>query len=390
MTRLSSAWAEEELLALVNSGLQRTLEPLSSPQGAVVEINGQRLVNFSSNDYLGLANHPRLLAAAHRAIDAFGVGAGASRLVVGDTALHRSLEAALCRFENAEAALLFNSGYAANIGILSAAVGEGDAIFSDALNHASLIDGCRLSRAKTFIYPHGDVEALQTLLQGVSARRKLVCTDAVFSMDGDLASLAAIARLCRAHGAALLVDEAHATGVLGPMGNGLCEALNLSPLVDFRMGTLGKALGVFGAYVVGARPMVSWLLGRARSFVFSTALPPSLCAAAQAAIECVSAEPELRERLWRNIRRLSAGLERLGFAAPARSAIFPVVLGAPECAMEASRRLRMKGFLVKPIRPPTVPQGTSRLRVAVSAAHSEADIDGLLSALASSEVRPSV
>jgi 8-amino-7-oxononanoate synthase len=281
----------------------------------------------------------------------------------------------------APSALLFNSGYAANVGILSALMGEGDVIFSDALNHASLIDGCRLSRADRVIYPHGDLGELDRLLASTPARRRLVCTDAVFSMDGDLAPLEGLVELCRRHGAALMVDEAHAVGVLGKGGAGLSEALGLGDAVDIRVGTLGKSLGVFGAFSVCAPEVRELLFNRARSLVFSTSVPASLCAAASRAVEIVEEEPELRETLWRNIHRFSDGLRSLGFPAEPRSPIFPLVLGEPQRAVEASRALRARGLVVKAIRPPTVPEGTSRLRFALSAAHREQHIDKALEAV---------
>lgn len=381
MGAVARGWAEQELAALDAGGLRRALETVRSPQGATVQVGDQTLLNFSSNDYLGLANHPALRAAAQRALGEHGAGSGASRLIVGDLAPHRTLEAAVRAFERTESALLFGSGYAANVGIISALVGKGDAVFSDALNHASLIDGCRLSRAETIVYPHADLDALEQGLRTISARRKLIVTDAVFSMDGDLAPLEGIVSLAERHGAAVLVDEAHATGVLGERGAGGCEAAGVEARVDVRMGTLGKALGSYGAYAACAQPVADLLVNRARSLVFSTSLPPSACAAAEAAIALVQSDPSLRERLWANVRRFAAGLCLLGVEASPRSPIFPVLLGEPERAMGASRALRERGLLVKGIRPPTVPRGTSRLRFAISAAHTAPQIDHALEAL---------
>ncbi|NTX05097.1 8-amino-7-oxononanoate synthase [Myxococcus sp. CA040A] len=377
----ASGWAREELASLQARGLRRYLEPLDSPQGPVVRVGGETLVNFSSNDYLGLAASASVRAAAIAAVERYGLGTGASRLVVGDTAVHHRLEARLAAFERAEAVLLFNSGYAANTGILPALVGPGDAVFSDALNHASLVDGCRLSRARVVVYPHADVEALTKALEETPARRKLVVTDTVFSMDGDVAPLREIVAACRAHGAALMVDEAHATGVLGARGAGLCEELGLEDQVDLRMGTLSKALGGQGAYVATSRAVADLLISRARPFIYSTALPAAMCAAAEAAVEAVEKDPELRERLWRNIRRFSDGLRSMGLRAEPRSAVFPVVLGGPERALEAARKLREAGVLVKAIRPPTVPEGTSRLRFCLSAAHTLGHVDLALESL---------
>jgi 8-amino-7-oxononanoate synthase len=339
------------------------------------------MINFCSNDYLGLASSPTLRAAAMAALERQGVGTGASRVVVGDTSAHQSLEARLAAFERSEAVLLFNTGFAANTGTIPALVGSGDAVFSDALNHASLVDGCRLSRARVVVYPHADAEALARALAETPARRKLVVTDTVFSMDGDVAPLRELLAACREHGAALMVDEAHATGVLGVRGAGLCEELGLEAEVDLRVGTLSKALGCLGGYVATSRAVADLLLNRARPFVFSTSLPAALCAAAEAALEVVQGDDALRARLWRNIHRFAKGLRALGLPAEPRSAIFPVILGDPERALEAARRCRERGLLVKAIRPPTVPEGTSRLRFCLSAAHTEGHIDLALEVL---------
>ncbi|NNB89248.1 8-amino-7-oxononanoate synthase [Corallococcus exiguus] len=380
-TQVADRWAREDLEALSAKGLRRALEPLDSPQGAEVRVGDERLVNFSSNDYLGLAASPAVRAAAASALERYGVGTGASRLVVGDMVPHQRLEARLARFERAEAVRLFNSGYAANTGILPALVGPGDAVFSDALNHASLVDGCRLSRARVVVYPHADVAALTRALAETPARRKLVVTDSVFSMDGDVAPLRELLAACEAHGAALMVDEAHATGVLGARGAGLCEALGVEDRVDLRMGTLSKALGGLGAYVATSRAVADLLVSRARPFVYSTALPAALCAAAERAVDLVEHDPAPRERLWGHIHRFTDGLRALGLPAEPRSAIFPVILGEPARALDAAKRLREEGLLVKAIRPPTVPDGTSRLRFCLSAAHTTGHIDLALEAL---------
>ncbi len=292
VSSVADAWARGELADLGRRGLLRTLEPLGSPQGPVVRIGGQSLVNFSSNDYLGLAADPRVVHAFAAGLERWGVGAGASRLVVGDTEAHRRLEARLAAFEATEAVLLFNGGYPANLGLVQALVGRGDLVVSDALNHASLVDGCRLSRAEVAVVPHGDVDGFARALSGGTFRRKLVVTDAVFSMDGDPAPLAALAEVCAGAGAALLVDEAHATGVLGARGAGLCEAASVRP--DVRMGTLGKALGGFGAYAATTRAVADLLVNRARSVVFSTTLPPALCEAMVVAVDVLEHDPELR------------------------------------------------------------------------------------------------
>ncbi|MEW5737835.1 MAG: 8-amino-7-oxononanoate synthase [Myxococcota bacterium] len=379
MSQPVDTWAREELASLEAKGLRRHLEPLESPQGPRIRVGGREYVNFSSNDYLGLANDAQVKEAAREAVLRHGVGSGASRLIVGDTEAHQALERAVADFEETEAALLFNSGYAANVGVLSALVGPGDVVFSDALNHASLIDGCRLAKATVVVFPHRDVGALEALVATHPGRRRLVVTDAIFSMDGDRAPLLALSELCRREGLGLLVDEAHATGVLGARGAGLCEATGVRP--DVLMGTLSKGLGCVGAYVAGSAALRDLLFNKARSLVFSTALPPAMCAAAQAALRRVQEDLSLRAALWRNIHAFSSGLRALGLPAHEDSPIFSLVLGEPERALAASRSLREQGLLVKPIRPPTVPVGTSRLRVALSAGHRLEDVERLLAAL---------
>jgi 8-amino-7-oxononanoate synthase len=381
------AHAREELAAIARSGLLRSLETIRTEPGPEVELaSGERLINFSSNDYLGLAAHSAVRAALVEGAQRWGVGSGASRLVTGDYLPHRALEEEIARFEGAEAAVLFNSGYAANCGTIPAFAGPEDVVLSDALNHASLVDGCRLSRARTEVYAHADVQALEAALRRIrqnGARRVLVATDTVFSMDGDLAPLAAIAQVCERHEALLAVDEAHATGVIGPRGAGLTAKLGLEKAVDLRMGTLSKAAGVFGAYVASTRACCELLLNRARPLVFSTALPPALPHAALTALRLLSGPEgeERRARLHRSVERFASGLRSLGLPAEASSPIFPVVLGAPEDALAAAAQLRRRGILVKPIRPPTVPAGSSRLRIAISASHTDAHLDQLLSSL---------
>ncbi|HET8723025.1 MAG TPA: 8-amino-7-oxononanoate synthase [Anaeromyxobacteraceae bacterium] len=391
-------WIPGELAALDERGLRRRLEPMGTAPGPVVGVGGRALVNLCGNDYLGLAAHPRVQRAAAEAARRYGAGAGAARLVVGDQLLHHELEERLARFKGAESALLFSSGYHVNAGVPGALVGLDDDVFSDEWNHASIIDGCRLSRARVHVYRHGDVEHLGELLAAAAAggpaagpgapgairrRRRLVVTDAVFGMDGDAAPLREIAALCERHGAMLYLDEAHSTGVLGATGSGLAEHLGVTDRVDVLMGTLGKALGSFGAFVAGSRPLTDWLVSRARTFVFTTALPPPSVAAALAALDVLESEPGRRRHLDALSARMKAGLDALGFPMGGVVApIFPVVLGEERRALEASARLREAGFLVKAIRPPTVPRGTSRLRVSLSASHTPEQVDGFLAALA--------
>jgi 8-amino-7-oxononanoate synthase len=375
-------WIDRELIKLNDAGLRRALEPLGSRQGPVVEVRGRSLVNLCSNDYLGLAGDPRVMQAAAEAALSEGAGAGASRLVAGDLPIHGRLETALASLHQAEGALLFNSGYHANAGVPAVLVGRDDAVFSDELNHASIIDGAVLSRAQLHRYRHGDVEQLSGLLARSDAHRKLVVTDAVFSMDGDAAPLADLADACHRHRAMLYVDEAHAVGVLGPTGAGLAEQLGLKQRVDVEMGTLGKALGAFGAYVVGQARLRELLLTRARTFVFTTALPPAACGAALRALEIVRTEPERRERLHALIALMKDGLQARGFdVSQVVSPIFPVVLGSEARALAVAAGLRERGFYVRAIRPPTVPRGTSRLRVALTAGHQPAQVDAFLEAL---------
>jgi|SRR5207248_1641254 len=383
----ADALARDELAAIASNGLLRSLEPLRTPGGAEVQTaDGEPLINFSSNDYLGLSSHPAIRMALGEGAQQWGAGSGASRLVCGDYLPHHELERELARFEGTKAAVLFNSGYAANCGLVPAFAGPEDVVLSDALNHASLVDGCRLSRARTEVYPHVDVGALEAALRRArqqGARRVLVTTDTVFSMDGDIAPLQRIAEACERYQALLVVDEAHATGVLGPRGSGLVGHLGLGDRVDLRMATLSKGIGVFGAYVAASRACCDLLLNRARPLIFSTALPPAVSRAALVALRIVSGSEgdALRQRLRRSVERFAVGLRSLGLPAEAATPIFPIVLGAPEAALSAAAQLRKRGLLVKPIRPPTVPAGSSRLRIVLTAAHTDAHLDQLLSAL---------
>ncbi|HEU4456643.1 MAG TPA: 8-amino-7-oxononanoate synthase [Longimicrobium sp.] len=382
--RLDDALAAD-LAALERAGLRRALHPVDERDGAEVVFGGRRMVDFSSNDYLGLASDPRIARAAAEAL-AGGTGAAAARLISGNHALHEALEAALAAFKGAEAALLFSSGYAANAGALPALAGPGDALYSDALNHASLIDGCRLSRAAVRVFPHMDVRALDAMLREDAGRyrRRIIVVDAVFSMDGDLFPLDALVEVARRRGAWTYVDDAHGTGVLGDGGRGSAERWGVEGEIDVVMGTLGKALGTAGAFVAGSRTLRDFLLNRARSFVFSTGTPPALAAATLRALEIVRAEPWRRERLRANARRLREGLAALGHPAPGEpnGHIVPVLIGGEAETMRAGAALRERGWLPAAVRPPTVPPGTSRLRLTLSAAHTPEQVDGLLEALA--------
>jgi 8-amino-7-oxononanoate synthase len=344
---------------------------VTGTQSNELSIDGRHVINFSSNNYLGLADHPLLQRAAARATAEHGFGAGASRLIAGNLTVHRMLELKISEWKRTDAALLFNSGYHANVGMIQGLAGPEDAIFSDELNHASIIDGCRLSHARTFVYPHCDVKALLGLLQQHTARRRLIVTDALFSMDGDRAPLHQLAAIAREHEALLCVDEAHLTGI---------EELEVA--VDVRMGTMGKALGGFGAYVAASKPVIELLLNRARSFIFTTALPVPVVAAAHAAIEWLSSDEAQvrRQQLADNCAYFHARRSLPG--KPSHIVPLRVRDGDPRRAMAACEALLERGIFAQGIRPPTVPPGTARLRFALMATHTRAQLDAALDALA--------
>ncbi len=381
------SWMDDELDDRRRRGLFRLRRRLRSGQGARVRWQGREFLNFSSNDYLGLAADSRLARAAARAARRYGSGAGSSALVSGHLPPLRALERDLARWEGTEASLVFSSGFAANLAVVSALAGKPDAVFSDAWNHASLIDGCRLSRAGVHIYPHGDVGHLARLLEteGAGARRRLIVTDTVFSMDGDLAPLAELLALARRTDSLLLVDEAHATGVLGPGGRGLGEGLALQPGDEdrlIRVGTLSKALGAQGGFVCGTRRLVTYLVNHARPYIFSTALAPPVAAAARRAVAVVRAEPERRRQVLEMAAGLRDRLRGLGLdVGDSRCQIVPVILGDPNTAVALSRSLEAQGILAPAIRPPSVPEGTSRLRISLSSGHTEEDVERLVAGL---------
>jgi len=365
-----------ELRALEEHSLRRVRRTVGGAQGPEVLVNGRRVLCFASNNYLGLADDERLRRAAIDALESSGTGSGASPLVSGHMAEHEALEREIAAWLGCEAALVFGSGYHANVAVIPALAGAEDEVFSDALNHASLIDGCRLARARVTVFPHRDLGALERALGASRARRKLVVCDSIFSMDGDAMPLAELVALAERHGAWTMLDEAHATGVFGASGAGLAEAEGVGERVTVRMGTLGKALGGYGAFVAGSRDLIETLVNRARAYVFSTALPPSIVAAARAAIAIVRAEPELRERLWRNARRMHAALAAAGLdPAPLASPILPLVAGESRAALRVAAHAFERGILAPAIRPPTVPAGTARLRVTPMATHDGEQID---------------
>jgi 8-amino-7-oxononanoate synthase len=342
------------------------------------------LVVFGSNNYLGLAQHPRLIAAAHAALDEWGAGATGSRLTTGTYSLHAQLERELAEFKGAEAALFFPSGYQASVGTIPALVRRGDLILSDALNHASLIDGCRLSRAEVRVYRHADADhAAELLVDRSRFRRALVVTDGVFSMDGDLAPLPALADLCEKSDAWLMVDDAHGTGVLGSTGTGTVEYFGLRGRTLIQMGTASKALGTEGGFIAGPKVLVDYLCNRARSFVFTTAPTPATVASVRAALQVAKDEPERRITLQRTIQQLRGGLRARGVNVPKGvTPIIPVLIGAAEKAVRASSLLEQEGFWIPAIRPPTVPEGTARLRVCVNAAHTGEQVERATEAIA--------
>ncbi len=375
-------FASDELQTLTDRGLRRRPSLIVTMDGVQGTVDGREATLFCSNDYLGLRRHPAVVAGARHALENEGAGGGSSRLITGTLPSHLALEHALAERFSSPACLLFSSGYHANLALLTALCGAKDRIASDSLNHASLIDGCRLSRAQIGVYPHGDIGDLNRLLD-LPARRHWVVTESLFSMDGDLPDLAAITALASSRGAFLMVDEAHAFGVLGPDGAGALAAdPAISDRVSLRTGTLGKALGSHGAFVLCDRDTRELLLNVARTFVFTTALPPAACGAALASLEVLHREPERRHRVLALASRFRKGLQEVGFPeGPGRHHIVPLILGSPEKAVLAAAFLLQRGIFVQAIRPPTVPPGTSRLRFTFSSDHQEEDVDRALSAL---------
>lgn len=376
-------FAKCELDSLREKNLLRSLKTVGNDQGPEVLHQGKTYLNFSSNNYLGLANHPELIQASVAATKKYGVGSGASRLITGSMQLHEELEQALARFKGTEAALVFNSGYHANMGIIPALVGKNDVVFSDELNHASLIDGARLSRAALKIYGHADMgklaQALQQSRQSAVGSR-LIVTDSVFSMDGDLAPLQQIMELAEQYDAWVFVDEAHATGVFGKKGRGLVEHFVIPSTHPrlIQMGTLGKALGSFGAYVCGSKELIEFFINRARTFIYTTSLPPAVLAAAIAALVLIQKDQSLKDQLWENIAYFGARLKIKN-----SSPIFPIIIGEAAKTMEISQKLFEAGIWAQGIRPPTIPPGTARLRLTLMATHSRAQLDHCLDALGS-------
>ena len=387
------AFLEDEVAALRERHLYRALRVMSSGQGPIVSVDDKRLISLSSNDYLGLTHHPRLREAAVAAVRDFGVGSGAVRTIAGTMSMHEALEAELAEFKGTPSVLTFQSGFSANTGVIPTIAGETDLIVSDALNHASIIDGMRLSKAPRKIYPHADIEALRTVLEeavrdgrpgsGEPYRLILVVTDGVFSMDGDIAPLPGIVDAAEAAGAAVFVDDAHASGVLGRDGRGSVDHFGLHGRVAIQVGTLSKAVGALGGYVAGSTALREILTQRSRPFLFSTSHPPAVVAACREALRVMQEQPELHERLWANTRRFKSELARLGFdTGRSETPITPVMMGDPETAMRFSDRLMGEGVFAQPVVFPTVAIDQARIRTIVTAAHADGQLDEALAAFA--------
>jgi glycine C-acetyltransferase len=376
-------WITQEIENLQNQGLYNRIRTIGSPQGAWLTVDGRQVLNFCSNNYLGLANHPRLVAAAQKATGEMGVGPAAVRTIAGTTSLHIELEQRLAAFKGVEAAITFQSGFAANLATIPALVGKEDVIFSDRLNHASIIDGCRLSGAKIIPYEHCDMVSLESVIKDNLSdfRRAIIITDGVFSMDGDVALLDKIYEVAGMYDILLMVDDAHGEGVLGRGGRGIVDAFSLHGKVDVEVGTLSKAFGVVGGVVAGKATIIEWLRQRGRPFLFSSATTPADVAACIAAIDILEASTELVDRLWENARYFKAGMKTLGFnTGVSTTPITPVMLGEAPLAQQFSRELFENGVFAMALGFPTVPQGKARIRVMISAAHAQSDLDNGLQA----------
>jgi len=374
---------KDRLNELKEQGVYRKLPVLETPSGARCVINGKEVINLSSNNYLGLANHPRLKKAAIEAIEKWGVGAGAVRTIIGTMSIHEELERKLAEFKREEAVLVFQSGFTANLGVIPAVVGEGDVIISDELNHASIIDGCRLSKADIVRFKHADMGDLERVVKEVKGkyRNMLIITDGVFSMDGDIAKLPEIVEIAEKYGALTYVDDAHASGVLGESGRGSVDHFHLHGRVDIQIGTLSKAIGVVGGYVAGKKELIDWLNHRARPFLFSTAMPPAVVAACMEAINILSESTELTDRLWQNARYFKSKLNEMGFnTGKSETPITPVITGDDRLAITLSKRLFEEGVFAQSIVYPTVPRDGARVRTIVTADHTKEDLDRALEA----------
>jgi 8-amino-7-oxononanoate synthase len=372
-------YISDELIKIKESGLYRDMRVVGNAQDTHIEIEGKSFLSFCSNNYLGLANHPSVVKAVKDAVEEYGWGAGASRLVSGNMTLHEVLEDAISRFKGKDAAIVFPTGYMANLGAITSLVSNGDLVICDKLNHASIIDGCRLSGADFRVYAHCNMKKLENILKKASKyNRKLIVTDSVFSMDGDLAPLPDIVRVATEYNAMIMVDEAHGTGVFGENGRGVVEHFNLNKEIDVVMGTLSKAIGSLGGYVSGDIDLISYLRNKARSFMYTTALPPAVCAASIAGINLIQEDHSMRESLWYNVRFIKDKLRSLNInMVSSQSQIIPILIGDAQKAVEISKLLYEKGILIPAIRPPTVPANSSRLRMTVMSLHTQDDLERL-------------
>ena len=374
---MKDTFFRDEINDLKKKGLYREMRTVEGEQDSSVVINGKRVLMFSSNNYLGLASHPGLKKASMDTALYYGTGSGGSRLISGSMEVHRTLEKELALFKGTDGALLFSSGYHANVGAISALAGEGDLILSDEFNHASIVDGCRLSRGEVRVYKHGDMNSLKEILQRSSRfKQRLIVTDSVFSVDGDIAPLPDIVDLAEKYSALVMVDDAHGTGVLGKKGKGAIEHFGLEGKVEIQMGTLGKALGSFGAYIAGSEDLIQYLVNKTRSLLYTTALPPSVCGSALAALKILGERPELVSELRNNASYFRKGMRDLGYPIPeSGTSILPLILRDPFLTMNMARSLFDEGVYVQGIRPPTVPEGTSRLRITLMASHTREQLD---------------
>ncbi len=369
----SLLWIDDQLKSIRENRLFRTLTEITSGQSSEVIIDGKKHVLLASNSYLGLSTHPRVVAAAMDAISKYGTGSGGSRLVSGSSDLHAGLERKIAEFKSTESAILFSSGYLANVGTIAALVGPDDTVFSDELNHASIIDGCRLARAKVKVYPHLDTKALKQMIsQNHSRGKKLIVTDTVFSMDGDLVNLGELCEISERYGCMLMVDEAHSMGVLGRKGSGATEHFGVERRVSVVMGTLSKAVGSLGGYVAGSQKLIDFIRNRARSYIFDTSLPPASVAAAAEAITVIEEDPQKREHLMNVVRKFKSGISSMGLSVlPSQSAIVPVLTGEPEITLKFASVLRENGVYAPAVRPPSVPKGKCRIRTSFMATHTQ-------------------
>ncbi|MDI6703425.1 MAG: 8-amino-7-oxononanoate synthase [bacterium] len=374
---------KEEIDGLKRANLYRTLKKVEGSIEPVILIDGREFINLSSNNYLGLTTHPRLIEASINATKRYGTGSGASRLISGNVELYEELEEKIAEFKGTESSVVFSTGYMANLGIIASLVESQDLVIIDKLSHASIIDGCRLSGGKLRVYPHKDLEKLERILRrGGNYRRRLIVTDGVFSMDGDIAPLPELLALAKKYEAFLMVDDAHSTGVLGKEGRGTLEYFGLEDKQIIQMGTLSKALGSLGGFVAASSILIDWIRNRARSLIYSTALPASVLATAISAIQVISSEPTLRGMLWKNVKSFKDGLVQLGYnIMDSQTQIVPILVGDTEKTIELAKYLYEEGIYAPPIRPPTVPKGQSRIRTSLMATHTESHIDKALSLL---------